>query len=146
MKFRRKPREKLDITLISMIDVLFVLLLFFVVSTRFNNQSGISIQLPEAARAEQTQEPPKTVTLLISAEGHYLLENQEGGAEELPDQKKETLLAELRKRAETASQEPFIIKADDKTPHQYVITALDFAGQAGFTHITFATQEPKDSK
>lgn len=145
MKFRRKPREKLDITLISMIDVLFVLLLFFVVSTRFNQQSGISIQLPEAA-GEQTQEPPKTVTLLISAEGHYLLENEAGGAEELPDQKKETLLAELRKRAQTASQEPFIIKADDKTPHQYVITALDFAGQAGFTHITFATQEPKDNK
>jgi biopolymer transport protein ExbD len=145
MKFRRKSREKLDITLISMIDVVFVLLLFFVVSTRFNNQSGISIQLPEAA-GEQTQGQPKMVTLLISAQGHYMLENEEGTAEELPDQKKETLLAELRTRAATASQEPFIIKADDKTPHQYVITALDFAGQAGFTHITFATQEEHDDK
>jgi biopolymer transport protein ExbD len=145
MKFRRKPKEKLDITLISMIDVVFVLLLFFVVSTRFNKQSGISIQLPEAAGTE-TQDQPKMVTLLISAEGHYVLEDDEGTPEELPDQKKETLLAELRKRAETASQEPFIIKADDKTPHQYVITALDFAGQAGFTHITFATQEEHDDK
>ncbi|WP_394754169.1 ExbD/TolR family protein [Crenothrix sp.] len=145
MKFRRKTKEKLDITLISMIDVVFVLLLFFVVSTRFNKQTGISIKLPEAA-GEQTQEQPKMVTLLINAEGHYFLENQDGTPEELSDQKKETLLAELRKRAETASQEPFIIKADDKTPHQYVITALDFAGQAGFTHITFATQEEHDDK
>ncbi|SJM90175.1 Biopolymer transport protein [Crenothrix polyspora] len=145
MKFRRKPKEKLDITLISMIDVVFVLLLFFVVSTRFNQQTGISIQLPEAA-GEQTQAQPKMVTLLISAEGHYLLENEDGTPEELPDQKKETLLQELRKRAEMSSQEPFIIKADDKTAHQYVITALDFAGQAGFTHITFATQEEHDDK
>jgi biopolymer transport protein ExbD len=145
MKFRRKPKEKLDITLISMIDVVFVLLLFFVVSTRFNNQSGISIQLPEAS-GEQTQDQPKMVTLLISAEGHYVLENEDGVPEELPDQKKATLLAELRKRAASASQEPFIIKADDKTPHQFVITALDFAGQAGFTHITFATQEEHDDK
>lgn len=145
MKFRRKPKEKLDITLISMIDVVFVLLLFFVVSTRFNKQSGISIQLPEAA-GEQTTEQPKQVNLIINAEGQYFLENEDGEPEELADQKKETLLAELRKRAETASQEPFSIKADDKTPHQYVITALDFAGQAGFTHITFATQEEHDDK
>jgi biopolymer transport protein ExbD len=145
MKFRRKPREKLDITLISMIDVVFVLLLFFVVSTHFNKQTGISIQLPEAA-GEQSTTTPKMVTLLINAEGHYFLEDEEGAVEELADQKKETLLAELRKRAQTSSQEPFIIKADDKTPHQYVITALDFAGQAGFTHITFATQEEHDTK
>ncbi len=145
MKFRRKPKEKLDITLISMIDVVFVLLLFFVVSTHFNRQTGISIQLPEAA-GEQTQEQAKMVTLLINPEGRYFLENEEGQPEELPDQKKETLLQELRKRAEHSSQEPFVIKADDKTPHQYVITALDFAGQAGFTHITFATQEEHDDK
>lgn len=145
MKFRRKPKEKLDITLISMIDVVFVLLLFFVVSTRFNKQSGISIQLPEAA-GEQTAEQPKQVNLIINAEGQYFIENEYGEPEQLADQKKEILLAELRKRAETSAQEPFIIKADDKTPHQYVITALDFAGQAGFTHITFATQEEHDDK
>jgi biopolymer transport protein ExbD len=57
MKFRRKPKEKLDITLISMIDVVFVLLLFFVVSTRFNNQSGISIQLPEASVSKRKTSP-----------------------------------------------------------------------------------------
>ena len=141
MRFRRKPREKLDITLVSMIDVLFVLLLFFVVSTRFNTQSGISIQLPEAA-VEQSVEAPKSVTLIISSEGHYLLENEEGTPEELVDQKEETLLKALQERAQTSANEPFIIKADNKTPHQFVVTALDFAGQAGFTHITFATQEP----
>jgi biopolymer transport protein ExbD len=145
MKFRRKPKEKLDITLISMIDVVFVLLLFFVVSTNFNKQTGISIQLPEA-NAEQTTEQSKSVTLVISAEGHYFLEAEDGTTQELADQKKETLMEELRKRAETSAQEPFIIKADDNTPHQYVVTALDFAGQVGFTHITFATQEPKDGK
>lgn len=145
MKFRRKPKEKLDITLISMIDVVFVLLLFFVVSTHFNKQHGISIQLPEA-NAQKTQEQNKSVTLIISAQGSYFLETEDGSARELPDQKPETLMQFLQERAKDSADYPFVIKADDKTPHQYVVTALDIAGQVGFSHITFATQEPNDKE
>ncbi|MGZ8192953.1 MAG: ExbD/TolR family protein, partial [Methylobacter sp.] len=61
MNFRRKKREKLDITLISMIDVLFVLLLFFMVSTTFNRNTEVNIKLPEAEGAE-AEEHPKMVT------------------------------------------------------------------------------------
>jgi biopolymer transport protein ExbD len=77
MNFRRKKREKLDITLISMIDVLFVLLLFFMVSSTFNRNTEVKVTLPEADGAEAEQYP-KTVTLTIYADGTYYLEGNDG--------------------------------------------------------------------
>jgi biopolymer transport protein ExbD len=142
MNFRRKKREKLDITLISMIDVLFVLLLFFMVSTTFNHHTEVKIKLPEADGAEA--EPyPKTVTLTIDAEGTYYLDGNDGLPHKLINQQLETLKQELLKLAEQSKDQPFIINADGKTPHQAVITALEAAGNVGFSHITFAAQQPK---
>ena len=143
MKFRHKKREKLDITLISMIDVLFVLLLFFMVSTTFNRNTEVKVTLPEANGAE-TEQAPKMVTLSITENGIYFLKGQDGVAHQLVDQQVETLKQELLKLAEQAKDQPFIINADGKTPHQAVITALEAAGDAGFTHISFAALHSKN--
>lgn len=142
MNFRHKKREKLDITLISMIDVLFVLLLFFMVSTTFNRNTEVRVKLPEADGAEAKQYP-KMVTLTINADGAYFLTGDDGLPHELVNQQLETLKQELLKLAEHSKDQPFIINADGKTPHQAVITALEAAGDAGFSHITFAAQHPK---
>jgi biopolymer transport protein ExbD len=142
MKFQRKKREKVDITLISMIDVLFVLLLFFMVSTTFNRHTEVKIKLPEADGAEAEQYP-KMVTLTIDADGTYYLTGDDGLPHELVNQQLETLKQELIKLAVQAKDLPFIINADGKTPHQAVITALEAAGDAGFSHITFSAQHPK---
>ena len=142
MNFRRKKREKLDITLISMIDVLFVLLLFFMVSTTFNRHTEVKVKLPEADGAESEQYP-KMVTLSIDADGTYYLTGNDGLPHELINQQLESLKQELLKLAEQSRDQPFIINADGKTPHQAVITALEAAGDAGFTHITFAAQHTK---
>ena len=142
MNFRRKKREKIDITLISMIDVLFVLLLFFMVSTTFNRHTEVKIKLPEADGAEAEQYP-KMVTLTIDADGTYYLTGDDGLPHELVNQQLEGLKQELLKLAEQSKDQPFIINADGKTPHQAVITALEAAGDAGFNHITFAAQHPK---
>lgn len=142
MNFRHKKREKLDITLISMIDVLFVLLLFFMVSTTFNRHTEVKIKLPEADGAEAEQYP-KMVTLTIDADGIYYLMGDDGLPHELVNQQLETLKQELRKVAGHSKDQPFIINADGKTPHQAVITALEAAGDAGFSHITFAAQHSK---
>lgn len=142
MKFQRKKREKVDITLISMIDVLFVLLLFFMVSTTFNRHTEVKIKLPEADGAE-AQEYPKMVTLTIDADGTYYLTGEDGLPHELVNQQLEALKQELIKLAVQAKDQPFIINADGKTPHQAVITALEAAGDAGFSHITFSAQHPK---
>jgi len=142
MKFQRKKREKVDITLISLIDVLFVLLLFFMVSTTFNRHTEVKIKLPEADTAE-VEANPKMVTLVINADGVYFLNGDDGLPHELVNQQKETLKQELSKLSAQAKDLPFIINADGKTPHQAVITALEAAWEAGFIHITFAAQRPK---
>jgi len=141
MNFRRKKREKVDITLISMIDVLFVLLLFFMVSTTFNRQTQVKIKLPEANSSE-AEEYPKMVTLIIDADGVYYLEGADGLPHELINQKLETLKQELFKLSAQSGEIPFVIKADGKTPHQAVISALEAAGNSGFSHITFSAQKP----
>lgn len=142
MNFRRKKREKLDITLISMIDVLFVLLLFFMVSTTFNNHTQIKVQLPEADGAA-VEQSSKMVTLTIDADGNYYLPADGSEPQKLADQQLETLKQALQKLPEQAKELPFIIDANGKTPHQAVITALQAAGEAGFSHITFENLHPK---
>lgn len=142
MNFHRKKRRKIDITLISMIDVLFVLLLFFMVSTTFNRQTQVKIRLPEASGSE-AEAPPESITLVIDADGLYYVKGADSMLHQLVDQKPETLLRELQKMAAHGTDAPFIISADGKTPHQAVISALDTAGRAGFTHITFEAQQPK---
>jgi biopolymer transport protein ExbD len=143
MKFQRKKRENVDITLISMIDVLFVLLLFFMVSTTFNQHTEVNIKLPEAEGTEAT-EHPKTVSLVIDADGIYSLIGDDGLPHQLINQNREGLKQELGKLSENSKDVPFIINADDKTPNKAVMTALDIAGQVGFSHITFATLHPAD--
>lgn len=143
MKFQRKKRENVDITLISMIDVLFVLLLFFMVSTTFNQHTEVNIKLPEA-EGTAAEEHPKTVSLVINADGVYSLIGDDGQPHQLVDQSRAGLKLELGKLAVNSKDVPFIINADDKTPNKAVMTALDIAGQVGFSHITFATLHPTE--
>lgn len=146
MKFQRKRREKVDITLISMIDVLFVLLLFFMVSTTFNRHTEVKIKLPEA-NGKEADNHPKSVNVTIDEKGvYFLMSGNEGHSRRLPDQKRETLARELARLSQEEKELPFIISADAKTPHQSVMIVLDVAGQVGFDHITFATQEPEGAE
>lgn len=143
MKFQRKKRENVDITLISMIDVLFVLLLFFMVSTTFSQHTEVNIKLPEA-EGSAAEEHPKTVSLVIDANGIYSLVGDDGQPHQLTDQNRAGLKQELSKLSINSKDVPFIINADDKTPNKAVMTALDIAGQVGFSHITFATLHPAE--
>ncbi len=146
MRFQRKRRERVDITLISMIDVLFVLLLFFMVSTTFNRHTEVKIKLPEA-NGEEVEKNAKSVNVTIDAKGvYFLLAGNEGQSRRLPDQNRETLTRELSRLSPEEKDLPFIISADAKSPHQFVMTVLDVAGQVGFNHITFATQESEGSE
>lgn len=143
MKFQRKRRERVDITLISMIDVLFVLLLFFMVSTTFNRHTEVKIKLPQAS-GEEVESNPNSVNVTIDEKGvYFLMAGNDAQSRRLPDQNRETLARELSRFSAEEKDLPFIISADAKTPHQAVMTVLDVAGQVGFNHITFATQEPE---
>lgn len=139
MNFSRKPRQPLEITLTPMIDVVFLLLIFFMVTTSFSQQSELKINLPEA-NGQQAETKEKMIILTINADGLYFINGDDGLPHQLLNQKSETLKTALIKAADDSRMVPFVINADGKTPHQSVVTALDIASQLGFKRITFATK------
>ncbi|PTU03482.1 biopolymer transporter ExbD, partial [Pseudomonas sp. HMWF031] len=76
MKFRRKQRENVDINLVSLIDVVFVLLLFFVVTTTFTRETQLRVDLPEAVSGSPAEDQSKQLDIAISADGVFSVNNQ----------------------------------------------------------------------
>lgn len=146
MDFHRNKRSRtpVEINLIPMIDVVLVLLIFFIVTTTFTHETGININLPEANGEPAAATDNKVITLLIDKQGNYFLSTKENteGQKLDPD----TLKQDLTVVMGNSPQTPFIISADGKTPHQAVIKALDVASQVGFKHIAFATKEPEPAQ
>jgi len=138
VKFRRNgQRENVDINLASLIDVVFVLLLFFVVTTTFTRETQLRVELPEAASAEQpSADQDKLVEVTISAEGVYSVNNHL-----LPKSDLATLTEAIERESGGDNTLPLAISADGKTPHQAVITAMDAAGKLGFSHLRMTTVE-----
>jgi biopolymer transport protein ExbD len=141
VKFRRKPRENVEINLASLIDVVFILLLFFVVTTTFTRETQLKVDLPEAASGtppEQTE--LKQVEVLIGADGAYSVNGKA-----LLESNLSNLMAALQKESDGDNSLPLIISADGKTPHQAVITAMDAAGKLGFSHLRITTVEAQEN-
>jgi len=141
VKFRRKLRENVEINLASLIDVVFILLLFFVVTTTFTRETQLKVDLPEAASGtppEQTE--LKQVEVLIGADGAYSINGKA-----LLESNLSNLMAALQKESAGDNSLPLIISADGKTPHQAVITAMDAAGKLGFSHLRITTVEAQES-
>lgn len=137
MKFRRKPRETVDINLASLIDVVFILLLFFVVTTTFTRETQLRVDLPEAVSGSPEQEPnSKQLDVAISADGVFSVNNQL-----LPKNDLASLIEALQKESGGDTSLPLSISADGKTQHQAVITAMDAAGKLGFSHLRMTTIE-----
>jgi len=141
VKFRRKPRENVEINLAPLIDVVFILLLFFVVTTTFTRETQLKVDLPEAASGtppEQTE--LKQVEVMIGADGAYSVNGKA-----LLESNLSNLMAALQKESAGDNSLPLIISADGKMPHQSVITAMDAAGKLGFAHLRITTVEAQES-
>lgn len=137
MKFRRKPRENVEINLASLLDVVFILLLFFVVTTTFTRETQLQIDLPEAASATPPQPSEREpLEVQIAADGSYALNGQPLARSDLA-----TLSSALQQASAGDSSLPLVISADAQTPHQAVITAMDAAGKLGFAHLRISTVE-----
>ena len=137
MKFRRKPRENVEINLASLIDVVFILLLFFVVTTTFTRETQLKVDLPEAASGTPPEETQlKQLEVLIGADGSYSLNGRALMKNDL-----DGLMNALGKESGGDNSLPLVISADAKTPHQAVITAMDAAGKLGFAHLRITTVE-----
>jgi biopolymer transport protein ExbD len=136
VKFRRKPRETVDINLASLIDVVFILLLFFVVTTTFTRETQLRVDLPEAVSGAPADDQDKSLDIAISADGVFSVNNRI-----LPKSDLASLMDALQKEANGDTSRPLSISADGKTAHQSVVTAMDAAGKLGFSHLRMTTIE-----
>jgi biopolymer transport protein ExbD len=135
MNLRRRQREDPEVKLTSLIDVVFLLLIFFMVTTTFNRDNALEVDLPEASGVPVPDQ--KSVEITIDAAGEYYVNRQQ-----LINTQIETLKRALRKVAGDDPKTGLIISADGHTPHQAVVTAMDAAGQLGFVHLSIVTREP----
>ena len=134
MNLRPEPKEPVDINLTPLIDVVFLLLIFFMVSTTFNRDSELSIELP-AATAEAQQKKPESIEVAIDAKGRFYVNGRQ-----LLNTQPKTIREALRSAAGDNESPPVIISADAKTPHQAVVQIMDAARELGFVRLTFATR------
>ena len=135
MKFQHKPRNTVELNITPLIDVVFLLLIFFMVSTTFERQSELNITLPEASN-EIIQPKPDAITISIDAQSRVYVNDRE-----LLNSKLSTIKQALKTARGDVEDVPIIISADAKTEHQTVIKAMDAARQLGLVRITFATQK-----
>ena len=134
MKLSVRPRIQPEVNLTSLIDVVFLLLIFFMVSTSFVKQSQISIRLPQAENTVVVEEVPEQIDIMITADGTYLVNGRE-----LINNRAETIRNALQKTSAGRSDLPLTISADANARHQDVVTAMDVAARLGFTKISIAT-------
>ena len=129
--------ERVDINLTPLIDVVFLLLIFFMVSTTFDRHAKLKVDLPEAsAKPAQQQEEP--LVLSIDAKGNYFINDRQ-----VVNTSLETLKTALGKTVADRKDVPLVLRADAKTPHQAVVRAMDAASQLGLTRLSIATIESK---
>jgi biopolymer transport protein ExbD len=126
-------REDPEINLINFIDVLLVLLIFFMVSTTFNQEGRVKVQLPQASAIPQQRGTHEPLVITVTAEGGYRV-NERPLINASPD----TLRAALLKEA-GSDRGPLTIRADARSTHQAVVTAMDVAGRLGFAQLNIAT-------
>jgi biopolymer transport protein ExbD len=133
MNLQPGGEDEPDINLTSLIDVVFLLLIFFMVTTTFEQQARIRVELPEAS-AEPVPQEDNTLEIIVDAQGRYFIGDQQVINSEL-----NTLKAAISKALGGREGVPVTVRADAKTPNQAVITVLDATSQLGLTHISLAT-------
>lgn len=134
MRLNLRPRAQVEVNLTSLIDVVLLLLIFFMVSTSFVKQSQITINLPEADSSTIAPETPEQIDIMISETGMYMVNGRE-----LINSRPETIRNALQKVSNGDNSLPLTISADASAKHQDVVTAMDVAGRLGFTQISIAT-------
>ncbi len=139
MKFRRRPRAEVSIELTPLIDVVFLLLIFFMVSTTFIRETQLDLNLPEAT-GDLQQPEDHHIVVTIAEDGTYAVNDQA-----LVNNQLATLMRALqRQMGENDAPKQLIITADANATHQAVVRAMDAAGQVGLTSLSITTQAPKE--
>ena len=146
MKFKDDKIEELQINLTPLIDVVFLLLIFFMVTTTFSKESQLRIKLPEASTKSVEQTDKDVIEIQISSVGQFSIRGPgDKKAKQLLRISPRDLRLAIKDAGQGNSGRVVVIRADRNTPHESVIRAMDAARRQGHTHITFATQQSLDS-
>jgi biopolymer transport protein ExbD len=133
LNLRPRHREDPELNLISLIDVLLVLLIFFMVSTTFQQEGRVKIHLPQASDIPQPRGAEELLVITVTADGNYRI-NERTLINSTPDVLREALM-----KAAGTERGPITIRADARATHQAVVTAMDVAGRLGFVELNIAT-------
>lgn len=134
MNFPRPQSEEIAINLTPLIDVVFLLLIFFMVSTTFTKETQLKVDLPQATTDQVAQ--VDMLEIIIKADGSFAINDKA-----LVNAQPKTLRAALLKESDGDLATPLKISADASTPHQAVITAMDVAANLGFSQLSLTTRE-----
>ena len=138
MKFQRQKTTPVDVNMTPMIDVVFLLLIFFMVSTTFSRETRLTLELPKAT-GSMTKVLDSPLEITITATGAFGINGQG-----LFKNDAKSLGLALIKSTDKDNLPPLVIVADAKAPHQAVVTAMDVAGKMGFVHIRIASMAPSE--
>ena len=126
-------QDETHIDLVPLIDVILVLIIFFVVTTTFDARSTLQLELPKASE-QPASEPLRGLSVLINADGRYFVNDQDVLRTDI-----ESLKLTLAEAAGEDRKQTVLLRADARTPYQAVVTAQDALGQLGFARIAIAT-------
>jgi biopolymer transport protein ExbD len=140
VKLQHHTLEDPTVDLTSLIDVVFLLLLFFMVSTTFEHTALLKVDLPEASAVDDREAVPESLELVIDDEGRMYLNDQR-----LVDSEAQTIRAAIEQAVGDTRTLPLVLRADRMTPHHHVVTAMDVAAQMGFSNLSIATDRSSGS-
>jgi biopolymer transport protein ExbD len=140
VKLKTRAREEPEVNLTSLIDVVLLLLIFFMVSTSFVREAEINLRLPEASASTPIEAPADALEITVTEIGGYLVNGRA-----LVNNERRTLRAAIERLIGEERNIPVYIRADANATHQAVLTAMDVAGQLGFVNINIATVTPPDA-
>ena len=134
---RTKRDKDLEVNITPLIDVVFLLLIFFMVSTTFQRESEITIELPESS-GDVAESNKKVIEISIDNQGRYFVNQRR-----IKNKDIKTLKEAISITRGDSKKPKLIISADKMTPHQSVVRAMDAARQLGLVNLTFATKQAK---
>ncbi len=140
MQLKTRSKDQPEINLTSLIDVVLLLLIFFMVSTSFVREAEINLRLPEASANAQSEAPANALEITVTEAGAYLVNGRP-----LVNNERRTLRAAIERVLGEERNVPVYIRADANATHQAVVTAMDVAGQLGFVNVNIATVTPPDA-
>jgi biopolymer transport protein ExbD len=141
LKLQNRIKEEPTVDLTSLIDVVFLLLLFFMVSTTFEHQAVLKVDLPDASAVDAPVDLPERLELVIDANGLMFLNDRQ-----LVDSEVRTIKAAFNEAAGDDRNLPLILRADRETPHHFVVTVMDVAAQLGFRNLSIAANRTTGSE